>query len=42
MNDIEEMGYYKNNNNKLSVSKNEKCYKKIRLLYNDGGQIRNQ
>ena len=25
------------NNNKVSVSKNEKCYKKIRLLYNDGG-----
>ena len=37
MNDIELMGYYNNNNNKLSVSKNEKCYKKVRLLYNDGG-----
>ncbi len=25
------------NNNKVSVSKNEKCYKKIRLLHDDGG-----
>ena len=36
MNDRELMGYY-NNNNKLSVSKDERCYKKLRLLYNDGG-----
>ena len=37
MNAIELMGYYNNNKKKLSVSKNEKCYKKIRLLYNHGG-----
>ena len=36
MNDIELMGYYINNN-ELSVSKNDNCYIKIRLLYDDGG-----
>ena len=29
-------GYY-NNNNKWSVKKNEECYKKVRLLFDDGG-----
>ena len=29
--------YYSNNNDKLSISKKEKCYKKVRLLHDDGG-----
>ena len=38
MNDIEVKVYYNNNNyNKLSTSKKEKCYKKVRLLHDDGG-----
>ena len=38
MSDIEVMVYYNNNNyNKLSISKKEKYYKKVRLLHDDGG-----
>ena len=37
MKEIELMGYHINDNNKLRVSKNEKCYKKVRLLHDDGG-----
>ncbi len=41
MTEIEKMGYNNNNNNnKLSVSKNEKCYKKLRLLHDDEGWIK--
>ena len=31
------MGYYINNNNEMIVSKDENCYVKVRLIYNDGG-----
>ena len=36
MKNLEIMVYY-NNNNKSSISKKEKCYKKVRLLHDDGG-----
>ena len=36
-NDTELMGYYVNNNNVMRVSKNENCYVKVRLVYDDGG-----
>ena len=38
MKNVEVMVYYnRNNNNKVSISKEEKCYKKVRLLHDDGG-----
>ena len=36
-NDIDLMGYNNNNNNKLSVSKDDNHYIKVRLMYDDGG-----
>ena len=35
--DTEIMVCYSNNNNKSSISLEEKCYKKVRLLHDDGG-----
>ena len=37
--DMEKMVYY-NDNNKYEVNKNDLCYKYIRYLFDDGGQIK--
>ena len=34
---INENGHYNNNYNVMSINKDENCYVKVRLIYDDGG-----